>query len=199
MAICEITPSIEVTQTGEYQVTVSNFCGSFRDSIKFNFYQIPKPQIGPDTVICNNMIPVIRRVAKTNNNETYLWSNGSTDTLTTFIFSVIHWVEISNPCGVFTDSVAIQLAVSPIVDLGKDTILCGRFLLTLDANNEGMEYQWQPFGETTQRIHADKQIEYGVVVTNEYGCSGEDKFSIGNNCVSQLWFPNSFSPPMVIF
>ncbi len=190
----EITPSIEVTQTGEYQVTVSNFCGSFRDSIKFNFYQIPKPQIGPDTVICNNMIPVIRRVAKTNNNETYLWSNGSTDTLTTFNTPGIHWVEISNPCGVFTDSVAIQLAVSPIVDLGKDTILCGRFLLTLDANNEGMEYQWQPFGETTQRIYADKQIEYGVVVTNEYGCSGEDKFSIGNNCVSQSWFPNSFSP-----
>ncbi len=48
--------------------------------------------------------------------------------------------------------------------------------------------------ETTQRIYADKQIEYGVVVTNEYGCSGEDKFSIGNNCVSQSWFPNSFSP-----
>lgn len=188
------TPIINVTQNGKYKVTVTNFCGAISDSIQFDFYAIPNPNIGPDLVFCDNIPPTFRSVNAANKDDKYLWSNGNTDTITSFSTAGKHWVSITNPCGIFTDSVEFKLSTSPIVDLGKDTVLCGTFSVLLDAKNTGMDYLWSPFGETTAIIYANKQIKYSVLVTNAEGCIGKDEFSIGNNCISSAWFPNSFTP-----
>jgi gliding motility-associated-like protein len=82
----------------------------------------------------------------------------------------------------------------PIVDLGLDTILCGNFNLTLDAGNPGASYRWEPYGENTQKIKVNEQITYRVFVTNSDGCESSDDFSIGKDCISTYWIPNSFSP-----
>lgn len=183
-----------ITQAGKYWVTVTNPCGSASDSIQLSFYKIPNPDIGPNKVYCDTMNPTFLSVKVTNIEDTYQWSNGDTDTSTTFINTGKHWLKIISPCGVVSDTVVFRLSQSPKVFLGKDTSLCGHFNFNLDAGNSGMNYEWSPFGETTQKIIADKQTTYKVVVTNSDGCSGNGELTINDDCISNYWFPNSFTP-----
>jgi len=103
-------------------------------------------------------------------------------------------VRISNKCATASDTVTFSISPNPVVDLGPDTTLCGNFSLTLDAGNPGMEYQWEPFGETTQTIVADQQLVYRVTVYNENGCEGTDEFEVKPDCISTSFLPSAFSP-----
>ena len=190
----QTTPTLLVNTPGMYGVTVSNFCGSAKDSINLSFYKIPNPQIGPDQVFCDYMPPSKRVIKATNSAETYQWSTGGNDTIETFTTPGKYWVKVNSPCGIISDTVDLKISKSPAIDLGKDTSLCGFFQYILDAQNPGMQYSWLPNGETTQTIIAQKQTTYKVTITSNDGCTGKGQITINGNCISQFWFPNSFTP-----
>ena len=190
----QTTPTLLVNNPGKYGVTVSNYCGSAKDSINLSFYKIPNPQIGPDQVFCDFMPPTKRVIKATNSTETYQWSTGGNDTTETFTTPGKYWVKVNSPCGIISDTVDFKLSKSPAIDLGKDTSLCGFFQYILDAQNPGMQYSWLPNGETTQTIIAQKQTTYKVTITSNDGCTGKGQITINGNCISQFWFPNSFTP-----
>ncbi|MFM9946104.1 MAG: gliding motility-associated C-terminal domain-containing protein, partial [Bacteroidia bacterium] len=86
------------------------------------------------------------------------------------------------------------LVTSPTVNLGLDTALCGVFNLPLDAGNPGLAYYWEPSGETTQSIVANKQVIYKVTVIDANGCIGKDEMQVKDDCKSKWFIPTSFTP-----
>jgi gliding motility-associated-like protein len=190
----QTTPIIVATTPGVYGVKLSNYCGIAIDSIALVLYQTPKPNLGNDTVFCDGVTSITKSVSISNPTETYLWSTGNTGRTETFTSPGLYWVKVSTPCGDYTDSLKIGLSSTPVVNLGKDTSLCGDFKLVLDATQPGMRYLWHPNGETTPSIVATKQIIYSVDVTNSAGCTGKGDIQINGNCISKFWFPNSFTP-----
>ena len=190
----ETTPVIKVIKQGMYKVKVQNYCGEIADSISIGLYKTPDPVIGPDQIFCDKMLSISRTIKINRNLDTYQWSTGGKDTTETFRNPGKYWVKVKNRCGEGSDTVNFILSLSPKVDLGKDTTLCGNFKLLLNAGNPGMLYYWNPTGEQTQTIAATKQTTYTVTVTNNDGCSGIDKLVIDDSCISDFWFPDSFTP-----
>lgn len=82
----------------------------------------------------------------------------------------------------------ITVKPSPVVYLGRDTILCDNQQITLDAGNPGCTWLWSN-GATTQTIMVDSTgtgygtAVYKVSVTSSNGCTASDSIQISfDNC-----------------
>lgn len=185
---------LSISQEGVYHAKLSNRCGTVEDSVKVEILYTPTLNLGDDEVFCGTLQAVNKTVGRQNNGEMYLWSNSDNGPATTLIGEGDHWVTITNKCGSVSDTMNVRVSDIPLVDLGPDTTLCGNFSLLLDAGNPGMDYEWLPFGETTQVINATEQVVYTVIVTNDDGCKGQATFEIDDKCVSEYYIPTAFSP-----
>jgi len=106
-------------------------------------------------------------------------------TVTTGSSSGVITVTPSTACGNGTpQTFTVSTAAYPVVDLGTDTSICNDQVLTLDAGNGGILYQWST-GANTQSIAIDASTltagsgyTYQVTVTNAAGCSSTDAIGI---------------------
>ena len=102
-------------------------------------------------------------------------------------YSISYDFTDGNGCS-STDAQSITVNPSPIVDLGSDTTLCNNIpTITLDGGS-GVSYVWSLDGTTlanaTQTINVDGSTgsgTYKVVVTNAFGCEGEDEMVVNYN------------------
>lgn len=186
--------AVTIDAPGTYKVTLTNYCGTVSDSIKIDVLNTPTVNLGKDKVFCGTTQPIEFTVGLADNEETYLWSNGSVTNTATFFQAIEHWVSISNTCATARDTIVFILSDNPTVYLGEDTTLCGNFSLLLDAGNPGMQYLWMPYGQSTETIQATEQITYSVTVSNEYGCEGTGSFTVRPDCVSKSFIPSAFTP-----
>ena len=182
------------TKPEKVWASITNFCGTVKDSVYFTMITTPTVNVGKDYIFCDNVSPVSLTVGKAANDEIYLWSDSKNSTSNTFNTAGKHWVDIKNKCGIASDTMMISVVVSPTVSIGPDTALCGYFNLPLDAGNPGLAYYWEPTGETTQSIVANKQVIYKVTVTDANGCFGKDEMRVKDDCKSKWFIPTSFSP-----
>ncbi|MBO6517744.1 MAG: gliding motility-associated C-terminal domain-containing protein [Bacteroidia bacterium] len=190
----ESTPIIEVSQDGVYKVEIENACTTYTMSQEVLFLKLPVQILTPGHVYCDTVSTTELTAGLTNNDETYHWSNNQETRSIQVDEAGLYWVDVSNGCGTTRDSTEIRISISPEVNLGEDTSLCGEFVFELDAGNPGMQYLWKPTGEQTHTILADKQQEYSVVVTNADGCQGHDRFEITDECRARFYLPGAFSP-----
>jgi hypothetical protein len=104
------SPSIQVTQTGKYSVTVTAGCASKKDSLAVFFFQTPSAfSFGEDEVLCA-FEP--RKLAPTLTGEyNFHWQNGSTDKDFLVKTHGQYWLTIENACGRFTDSIRFSKPV----------------------------------------------------------------------------------------
>ena len=96
-------------------------------------------QLGNDTTLCNGSSYTLNA---SNSNATYLWQDGSTNPTFTVTNSGTYWVQVSNNCGVFSDTVHINFAPAPIINLGPDTMICAGQPYILNATTAGATYTW---------------------------------------------------------
>jgi gliding motility-associated-like protein len=185
---------ITVTEQNLYWVQISAYCGSSRDSVDLQLLFSPTPEIGDDRTFCGNMKSFNLVAGNGDNEEIYLWSDGSTGSSFEVKSPGQYWVQVQNKCGNAADSLSVRISEYPIVNLGKDTTLCGNFKLLLDAGNSGMSYLWEPGGETSQSIVASEQKLYRVFVSNVDGCTSADELEIRPDCISHIHIPTAFSP-----
>ncbi|MFB6456018.1 gliding motility-associated C-terminal domain-containing protein, partial [Chitinophaga sp. Hz27] len=82
-------------------------------------------------------------------------------------------------CSSDTVTYALKYIQKPVVNLGKDTTICGGNSLVLDAGaaNFGYTIKWST-GETTQRINVTKAGTYWVNVSNGQ-CATTDTIKVG--------------------
>ncbi len=186
----ETTPTINVTESGTYEVTVTiDGCPSTA-SVDYTFAEEPLFDLGPDQNLCEGETTILDAGVSNANDFTsitYQWSdangilpgetNSTLNVDTQGTFTVEITTTTSAPDGTefdctVQDSVTISGAVFS-VDLGGDQTFCDAGAQTITANVSGADaanasYLWSN-NETTASINVTESGIYEVTVTID-GC-----------------------------
>jgi gliding motility-associated-like protein len=119
-----------ITGPGIYYVEAQNACGLASDTLVVTYSLTPSLDLGVDTTLCNGESYTID--VNPNNND-LVWQDGSTNNFITVNQSGIYWGEISNSCGVFTDSIEI-LFVNPPTLTADFSLDCDGLSVFFDIN-----------------------------------------------------------------
>jgi gliding motility-associated-like protein len=92
------------------------------------------------------------------------------------------------------DSIKVIGLLSPVVNLGNDTILKAPGRLLLDAQNPGAFYLWNNDSHNQTRWVEEGEGEVWVIVTNTENCSASDTINIIPYMTRDLRIPNVFTP-----
>jgi len=125
--------------------------------------------LGNDTTLCNGTAFTLNA---TNSNATYLWQNGTTNPTFNVTTAGTYWVQVTNNCGISSDTIHINYAPSPSINLGNDTMACAGHAVILNATTPGATYFWQDSSTNPVFIAIFSGI-YSVTVSIG-GCSAKD-------------------------
>jgi len=179
----EPNPYIKPMEDTEYVVSVSDSLITMDASVMVTVFSLPTVDLGENQVLCGESQ---FDLDAGNPGDTYLWS---TDETTQTIVAMgtdetMYWAEVTNTNGCSTiDTVYLNFASIPEIDLGADTAVCGTTNITLNAGNTGSIYSWSN-GETSQTIVTDTSgfgygiQDFSVEVTTEVGCTNSCGISI---------------------
>ena len=95
-----------ITSKGLYRVEVINRCGKVYDLMEANFEQPLSPNLGADTLRCQN--ERIELNAFIDGVDNYLWQDGSREPNFLAGSAGIYAVTVENSCGMFSDSIRIE-------------------------------------------------------------------------------------------
>jgi hypothetical protein len=125
------------------------------------------------------------------------WSDGSTGLAFNVSGPGTYWVAVTDTAGCTArDSIAIDLAQLPIVDLGQPAI-CNGQPATLDAGAGYAQYAWST-GATTQSIAVSTGGTYLVTVTDALGCQGIDVVTVPVQASPVAGFTYTITPPNIV-
>ncbi|PZE17379.1 hypothetical protein DNU06_08900 [Putridiphycobacter roseus] len=169
------TPSIQATQATIYSVTLTqNNCDYF-DTIHISYFTTYPNFLGNDTLFCaGDSIQLGAQLSA----SSYLWSNGSTDSSTTFFNPGIIWVEVMQNNCLYTDTISIGNHPILNLDLGNDTTICIGDSLLFDITTPNASYLWNDLSTlATNGIYTAGIL--GVTLT-QFGCTYTDSIIVSN-------------------
>lgn len=134
------SPQVQVSQTGDYWVIISNTCGSWVDTIHVEVLGIPVYTLGPDTVICaiDGKVDLFGPAGMVS----YQWSSGSNSQVYTATKAGTYWLTVNNGCFSYTDTIFLKEEYPINLDLGPDTVLCFGESIFLTPGNVGYKLHW---------------------------------------------------------
>lgn len=147
-----------VKQDGQYWVQITvNGC-AFADTIMVN--SLDNLYLGADTGVCEGLSITLKGGLP---NASYLWSDGSTDSILTVNKTGTYSVTASLANCSATDEIEVTFYATPTPSLGPDTIICTETSpsYTLNAYYPNANYYWNT-GETTAQITVDSTGNYWV-------------------------------------
>lgn len=165
-----IGPLYDITQPGNYWVTLINRCGEVSDTVRAVYDSLPRFDLGPDTTLCDQNSYLLDAFYR---GATYLWNDGSTDTTLRVTQPGLYWAQTDNRCGTWRDSIVIAYDSLPQVELGDPQERCEGDSITLDAAWPGATYAWST-GDTTPNIQVDSSAVYSVAVSNGCGTATDE-------------------------
>jgi PKD repeat protein len=180
----DTSQTINVTQSGNYYVDITNNCGTVQSStatITIN----PVPTIptitanGPTDFCLGNSV-ILTSSAPSNNT----WSpNNDTTQAITVSQSGSFYSVVTNAfgCSSSSNTITVTVANNPptATNLGGPFTQCGGSI-TLDAANAGSSYLWSN-GDTSQTINASQSGNYYVAITNGCGTVQSDTAEVTIN------------------
>jgi gliding motility-associated-like protein len=192
------TQDIIATNPGVYRVrysTMPDTCGQ-EDSVRLEMTPVPAARLGSDTIICpGTQITFVP--TNTVNVTSYLWQNGSTNSQLHVSEPGLYWLETSNICGSFRDSILVTPQFLANVDLGPARGLCSYDTLHvknfLDA--AGYSYSWSD-NTTGKSMIVSGPGKYWVDVTNNCGRASDTIIVMEkiDGCECSLFVPSAFTP-----
>lgn len=141
--------------------------------------------LGPDKAICADSLFLLDPQAGAG--KQYKWQdNSSLPTLSSTVPG-LYWVEVSRTDGSCKtrDSILISSKPNPLVNLGRDSLLCENNTLALDATNPGATYNWQD-NSTTPVFTVSKAGRYFVNV-NLNGCRDSDTIVVNTKYLPRVF------------
>ncbi len=162
--------TILVTQPGSYSLTISNACGTDRDTvIVSDSGPAPYVDLGNDTSFCEGH--VLSLTPDFSNVGQWLWHDGST--LPSFDINAPGQisVQVTNACGVSFDTINVAMLPDiPPLDLGADTSLCPGETVVLNISIPNVDILWSD-GSTDPAMTTSAEGLYFASITNTCGVS----------------------------
>ncbi|MGB0929782.1 MAG: lectin-like domain-containing protein [Chitinophagales bacterium] len=165
-------PTFNVTQSGNYSVTVSVDNCSATDEVLATVNALPVVDLGVDVAICEGETTTLTAPLS----DAYIWSTNETSASIEVNQSGIYTVTATNGNCSGTDEIEVIVNPIPTVGLGPDVTLCTGETRTLDATFAGATYQWQD-GSTNPTFEVAAAGTYAVTVTAN-ACSSSDEIVV---------------------
>ena len=160
------TPTLTIDSTGVYWANTTNVCGADSDTVQLWFIDAPQAHLGNDTVLCLGASLILQDTST--QFASYLWNTGSWHDTTFVNYPATFWLQVTNACGVASDTIEVFYDTSPITNLGPDSVYCLSSLVNLNAHWSRATYLWNT-GDTTPSITANFSGNYSVQVLNLCG------------------------------
>src|SRR3989339_151739 len=193
----------DMQATGEATFYAGKFSKDISNNTKWIFNNSPGYiyGLGPDMDICPG------EIIKTNNFNgaiSYLWQDGSTDSVYTITKPGTYWVVASyaNNCS-YTDTIVVSMKSTPIVNAGRDTVFCQGDIVSVKMNGTATggvtPYQLIKWTPSTGLSNPNSlsplatpavTTSYELAVTGANGCVGRDTITISINPNVVLEFQN---------
>lgn len=132
-------PSIVVDTNGSYIVTVYHGDCKASDTINVILASNPVPYIGPDSLFCDDFSYTIGTKVES---ATYQWNTGDTSAFITVSSPGTYYVMVDSLGCRGGDTVLVTQIISPVVNLGEDTLFCDVVYMPLDAGVVADRYEW---------------------------------------------------------
>lgn len=163
---------LTVSSPGSYSVTVSNACGSDRDTvIVIDGGPAPLVELGPDTSLCPGASILIS--PSFSDVTSWSWQDGSGASSFTATSPGIISVTVSNACGSSLDSLTISaLPDVPPLDLGTDTALCPGQSVLLSIGIPGVNILW-PDGSSAPDFSVSGPGQIVAAISNTCGTASD--------------------------
>lgn len=192
------TQDIIAKNPGMYRVrysTMPDTCGH-EDSVFLEMTPLPAARLGPDTVLCTGT-QITFAPTNTANVTSYLWQDGTTNPQLIATQPGLYWLESSNGCGQFRDSVVVTRQLPASVNLGPGREVCQYDTLHLKnfLDAAGYQYTWSD-NTTGKSMIIPGPGKYWVEVTNTCG-RVSDTIIIQrkiDGCECSLFVPSAFTP-----
>ena len=183
----------QVTEAGNYSVTISNACESqsLSATIAVEGTPIPLFNIGGDTTICPETtisVPPLDR------GLTISWNDGSGNESIVIMTPGTYGYTITNECGnTKEESITALFDNLSSVDLGPDTVICPGSQIILEVTNENaLSYLWQD-NSTQPTLTVTQPGQYTVAVETRCETITSD-ITITECKTCHVNIPNIFSP-----
>ena len=156
-------PSYQITNSGTYSVTMSDYCGNTADTIQVTALNTPSFEFGNTLTPCPGD-SIFMTVSSPSAN--YAWQDGSTNDSLLILNSGTYALTITNACGLHHDTILVDFEDSLVApDLGPDFSLCPGDDAILVAGNQNATYVWQDLS-TADTLLVSSAGTYTVAVSN---------------------------------
>ena len=145
-----------------------------------------------DTVVCTGS-PMTLEASITG--DTYLWSDGSSDSNLNVTNPGLYWVETTQATCTVRDTINVFDGNVLTLTFPESVVACEGDTVVLDAYNPGASYLWSDnSSQSTLKIVADGT--YSVQIGNDCGgmLSKASTITFNETCDCDIYFPNAFTP-----
>ena len=175
-----ISDQYEVTESGLYIATALLSGCVYSDEVNVFFIQIPDPALGNDTTICDGETLVLTLPV---NDFDVVWSDGSTLPNISIKQEGLYWVEISQESCSKSDSIFVELAALPSLDMAQEYFLCEDSSITIVPNGTFDTFIW-----TQSNISGSLTVSTGGVL--DYSVVLGQCADVGIIIISEVFLPD---------
>ncbi len=162
--------------------TINTGCRLYTDSIEVAIQQAPSSfSLGADTLLCPSDTLLLN--AGTGFNS-YLWQDGSTDSIFVVRGPGRYYVQTDNLCGnAYADTIDVSAVILPVLNIGPDATSCIQDTVHLQAQTGFATYNWFPansvVGNSEQAfVIPMSNMDVWVSAITSEGCIVMDSISI---------------------
>lgn len=179
------TITVKFLQAGTVNLIATIFtpCKTLKDTLSIHIIISPAfINLGSDFFICPNNTVTLHAGS---GYKSYLWSNGSTDSVITVANADNYFVTTTDYCNnIYTDTINVFASQPVNFSLGNDTTRCSNDTLILSAPAGFTNYQWLPnnyiSSDTghTVKVWPPFEMYYSVSAEKSFGCKVFDTVKI---------------------
>jgi len=166
-------PTLVVTESGVYTLTVTDGCNQGVDSVEVTILGTAPPvELGPaDVIICAGEEYTLSLDPDL---ETYTWSDGSNDPEYSITTTGTYSVTLDDGCQASTDEVNVIVLDPPSpFTLGEDAFLCSGDEIEIVFDPTLGDFLWQD-GNTSSTYTIDIGGDYSLTISNICGMETDD-------------------------
>lgn len=163
--------------------SISSEC-LFKNNVDSFTYQnsLIKLDLGNDKFICNSQIMLLK---PNTSFVSYLWQDGSTDSIFTAFNPGKYWLKVKDICGNIQSDTINIIQSTQNVDLGNNRTICYGDSVTVSAAGNFDQYYWSSSSQNIINCNNCKSIKQAPLIKTTYyivasknGCISNDSVTI---------------------